>query len=50
MGHESNPAGVSGANNPGRSADWFKQRGASDSQAAEAAAAAKRAQSGGSRS
>lgn len=46
---ESNHWGNIGAQNPGRSADDFKRGGASDSQAAEAAAAsqrAKQAQSG----
>lgn len=50
MSGESNWAGKVGAANPGQGADYFKGRGMSDSQASEAAAAAKRAQSGGSKS
>ena len=47
---ESNHWGNVGAQNAGQGTDWFKRQGASDSQAAEAAAAsqrAKQAQSGG---
>jgi hypothetical protein len=46
MAHESNQAGKWGAQNPGQGTDFFKSKGASDTQAAEAAAAARRAQQG----
>lgn len=42
MSNESNWAGNIGAQNPGQGPDYFKRQGMSDTQAAEAAAAAAR--------
>lgn len=50
MSSESNWAGQVGANNPYKTQEQFKAGGMSDTQAAEAAAAAQRAQQGGSKS
>lgn len=44
MAHESNWSGNIGSQNPGRSAEYFRERGMSHDQASEAAAAARRAQ------
>ncbi len=44
MSSESNWSGQQGAQNPGRSADWFRSQGMNGSHADEAAAAARRAQ------
>jgi hypothetical protein len=49
MSHESNWAGKVGTQNPGQGADYFQKGGMSGTQAAEAAAAAARAKSGGNK-